>query len=117
MCEVTLKSSFHTFGNSSGTVWAMARGNGPTSEVGASDRGSNIPLPSQRNPAGTVAGEKEEGSVEGNRARQRPCRDPVALDLSTVSVLLVLPGNLRHMGLEMNQSRRNITARLMEMWN
>lgn len=44
----------------------MRRSDVPTSEVGTSDWVSNIPLPSLRSPTGTMAGEKEEGSVEGN---------------------------------------------------
>lgn len=69
----------------------MRRSDVPTSEVGTSDWVSNIPLPSLRIPTGTMAGKKEEGSVEGNRARQLHCGDPIALNLSTVYVLLVCP--------------------------
>ena len=65
----------------------MERNNVPTYEVGASDWVSNIPLASLRNLTGTMAGVKEEGSIEGSRTRRLPCGEPIALDLSTASVL------------------------------
>lgn len=45
-----------------------------------------------------MAGEKEEGRVKGNGARQLHRRAPIALDSSIVSMLLVLPRKLQARG-------------------